>query len=81
MNVRDEILERLDNCESELAEIKDRLQPKEEPAPNTSCDWQRLSPTTHRMRVPNGWLVRTEAGNGGAASVALIFIEDKYQQW
>jgi len=45
--------------------------------------WELLSwqGTSHRLKVPNGWIVRSIKENANHTSVDQIFVEDKNHEW
>jgi len=44
-------------------------------------EFEQIDKITDRIKVPNGWLVRTIDSFTEGISVHQIFIEDKYDRW
>lgn len=41
--------------------------------------WEQLDKSTHRAKIPGGWLVFCE--NGSGSSIALTEIKDQNHEW
>jgi hypothetical protein len=47
----------------------------------TDGQWEEVSGNTDRLKVPHGWIVKTERQYVSGVSVHQIFIEDRDHLW
>jgi len=46
--------------------------------------WEKIDHSSDRMKVPNGWIVRTHLGKDSYAvyaAIAAVVVEDKNHEW
>jgi hypothetical protein len=43
--------------------------------------WETIDKETQRMRVPNGWIVRSRSHWGESISIHQVFVPDSLHAW